>query len=390
MMHTQRRAVRERGAVLILIIGVVAALAVSAATLVALTANVQHNTSDTRTHVKSFTVAEGGLDVGMATLATKWPGSSSSTTTFDATTFRGHFTEDEFPDPPSGPFINVTWYDNQDQATFSKDIKWDKGGPGAPDAPDGKLWLVSQANVGSRSTRLMSLVQIEWLDMSLPRGMPLWAGGDLLSNGQGNNPKIQIEKLPPTGTTTTVQVGGTIEEPGVTADGIAQLTGNQISPLESVFPQALVDALVSTAQLNGRYFTSLAAAEASAVDAIWSPSGGLSGLTVIAPATLTSIKISGNGVLNSATLPGILLVLGGSELQWGGSGQFYGVIYTEGTMDTSNGTADIHGMVITKTTEGLKGTPNILYNDDCIANLDRRFPSLVRRVQNSWREVKPQ
>ena len=52
----------------------------------------------------------------------------------------------------------------------------------------------------------------------------------------------------------------------MTRPGIAQDTGSDISPLDEVFPQALVDALVSTAQANGRYFTSLAAAEASPVE----------------------------------------------------------------------------------------------------------------------------
>ena len=89
-------------------------------------------------------------------------------------------------------------------------------------------------------------------------------------------------------------------------------------------------------------------------------------------------------------MPGIFLILGGSTLEWGGTGQFYGVIYSEGPMNTSHGTADIHGMVITNDTEDMRGTPNILYNDDCIANLDQRFPSLVRRIQNTWREVQPQ
>ena len=44
-------------------------------------------------------------------------------------------------------------------------------------------------------------------------------------------------------------------------------------------------------------------------------------------------------------------------------------------MNTSHGTGDIHGMVIANTDEDIKGTPNILYNDKCIANLDERFPS---------------
>ena len=59
-------------------------------------------------------------------------------------------------------------------------------------------------------------------------------------------------------------------------------------------------------------------------------------------------------------------------------------------MNTSHGTGDIHGMVITNTDEDMKGTPHILYNDNAIANLDQRFPSMAKRVKNSWREIQPQ
>lgn len=373
----------ERGAGLVLIIGVVAALAISAAVLVAFTGNIQHNTADTRTHVKSFGVCEGALDAGMAMLSRQWPVSDSAIPIFDADAFRDQFDEAEFPRPQSGDFINLDWYDNDDPVSGER---WDQNG-------DGMLWMVAQANVGNRSTRVMSLVQRRWLTMSLPRGIPLWAGGDLLSNGQGNNPKIRIEIPPPPNEAgevlVTVHVTGVIEESDVTQDGVTQKTGAEVSPLEEVFPQALVDSLTNTAQANGRYFTSLAAAETSGSDAVWSPSGGLSGLTVIAPEVPTTIKVTGNIVLNSEDQPGILMILGGSTLVWGGTGQFYGVIYSEGPMDTSNGTADIHGMVITNNTEDMRGTPNILYNDNCIVNLNERFPSLVRRVQNSWRELQP-
>ena len=193
---------RERGAGLVLIIGVVAALAISAAALVTLVGNVQHNSSDTRQHVKSFTVCEAGLDVGMPLLSSRWPATSTSIPVFDASAFRARFSTNQFPNPPSGPFITVSWYDNQDPVETA--INWDQNG-------DGVLWMVSQANVGKRATRVVSLVQRNWFTMSLPRGIPLWAGGNLLSNGGGNNPKIRIEVPPPTGTVTTVHVGGTIE-----------------------------------------------------------------------------------------------------------------------------------------------------------------------------------
>ena len=85
------------------------------------------------------------------------------------------------------------------------------------------------------------------------------------------------------------------------------------------------------------------------------------------------------------------MILGGSALKWGGTGQFYGVIYCEGSMDTveRHRRHPRHGDH-QHATRTCKGTPNILYNDDCIANLDNRFPSIARRVKNSWREIQPQ
>jgi len=371
---------RERGAALIMVIGVVAALAVSAATLVVFTGNVQHNTYDTRMQTKSFAVCEAGLDAGMALLGQKWPVSATSVPTFDTAGFRARFSTSEFPNPPKGQFISVSWYDNASPANTA--TNWDANG-------DGKLWMVSQANVGPEATRVITLVERTWFTMGLPRGIPLWAGGNLLSNGQGNNPKIRVEVAPPAGTVTTVQVGGTIEQTSVTAPGIAQVTGSSISPLDQVFPQSLVDALTATAQANGRYFTSESAAESSPADPVWSPQGGLSGLTVIMTSPGQDVIVGGNTQLNSESQPGVLMILGGGTLDWRGTADFYGVIYVAGPMDTSRGSANIHGMVITATDEALKGTPNVLYNDNCIANLDTRFPSVVRRVPNSWREVQP-
>jgi hypothetical protein len=372
----------ERGAGLVLIIGVVAALAISAAALVLFIGNVQGNTSDTRQHVKSFTVCEAGLDVGMALLSDEWPMSSTSVPDFDEPAFQARFDASQFPPPRHGDFISVTWYDNQDPIDTSVDYD-------AND--DGIMWMVSQAGVGTRSTRVITQVQRSYFKMALPHGIPLWAGGELYSNGGGNNPKIKIEVPPPadSGITTTIHVGGTIEETDVSADGIAQKTGDEITPLDQIFPQTLVDSLRTTAQRNGRYFTSLAAAEASPVNETWSPIGGLSGLVVIEPDVVTELKVQGNTNLNSEQEPGIFLILGGSTLSWGGTAQYFGVIYCEGPMNTSHGTGDIHGMVIANTDEDMRGTPNILYNDNCIANLDERFPSMARRVRNTWREVQP-
>ena len=194
-----------------LIIGVVAALAVSAAALVMLTANVQGNSSDTRQHVKSFMVTEAGLDAGMALLEQHLA---------DDVDVRPRLRHRGVPRPVpaervrrsgDGDFITVEWYDDLDPVNTS--IHYDKGSPTNPNQPDGIMWMVAQAGVGKRATRVVSEVERKYMEMSLPRGIPLWAGGDLSSNGQGNNPKIRVEVPPPAGTTTTVQVGGTIDRP---------------------------------------------------------------------------------------------------------------------------------------------------------------------------------
>ena len=95
-------------------------------------------------------------------------------------------------------------------------------------------------------------------------------------------------------------------------------------------------------------------------------------------------------MLNTEALPGILLVLGGSTLSWGGTAQFYGVIYCEGPMNTSHGTGDIHGMVVTNDRRGHEGHAQ--------HPLQRRLHREPRPAlpldgpprQNTWREVQPQ
>jgi len=376
------RARRQRGAGLVVVITVIAALAVSAAAIVTFTGNVQHNTSTTRMKTKSFAVCEAGLEAGMAFLTNSWPVSADSAATFDSDGFRDRFSASEFPDPETGEFIAVDWYD--DLSPEDPDVAWDSNG-------NGMMWLVAQAGVGSQATRVLTMVERTWFTMALPRGIPLWAGGDVES--RGDQPKIFVEVSPPEGVVTTVHVGGDILVNGtgtMTEAGISQKTGGDISPLDQVFPQWLVEALKLKAQEVGRYFTSQEEAEDSPVDPVWSPWGGLSGLCVIEPPTPTTILAYGGATINTEEQPGVFMVLGGSTLDWRGTAQFYGVIYVEGTCDFSRGTADLHGMTVVNTDYGLKGTPDIRYNDNCIANLDERFPSATRRVQNTWREIQPE
>lgn len=380
----------ERGSGIVLLVSIVATMAILAASLVWITGNMQQNSADDRTRVKAFGVTEAALDSGMAALSAQWPAASGigpNLGTAAKATFRSEFSASEYPSPSGSGTQFVTWqyYDNQDP--IDPNITWDKGSPEYPDLPDNRVWLVAQATVGKKSARIQTLVERSFLETGLPRGVALYAGGNLLSNGGGNNPKIIIEVSPPANIQTTVRVGGYIDDLSVSASNIVDIEGSAAGSVDSVFPRSLREGLKAIALTNGRYFTSVAAATSSPVDADWSPQGGLSGLTVVQTTQTVSLRA---GVLNSEAAPGFLLVLGGGNIDFGGSGHYWGSMFTDGTVDKGHGDYTVHGMLVAASTVDMRGTVNVHYNDTVIAKLQSRWSLNVRLVPNTWRELQPE
>jgi hypothetical protein len=385
-----RRACGQDGSGLILLLGIVATLAVLAVSLVMVVGNMQSSSQRDRMRAKAFNVTEAALDSGMAALSTQWPaalGAGPDLGTTAQSAFRSEFSTSEYPAPSTGmQFVTWQYYDNLDP--IDPNVTWDKGSPTDPNAPDNRVWLVAQSSTGNRAARIQTLVERRYFDSGIPRGVALFAGGNLLSNGGGNNPKIMIEVPPPVGTQTTVRVGGYIDDPTVSASNIVDLTGSAAGTVEQVFPAALREGLKQVAQTHGRYFTSVAAAESSPVDANWSPGGGLTGLCVIEPSAATTLSVKGE--YNTEAQPGILLLLGGSNLDFGGGGNYYGVMYTDGTVEKGHGDFHVHGMLVGASTVDMRGTVNVYYNDNVISRLSTRWSLNVRVVPNTWRELKPQ
>jgi len=379
----------QRGSTLILLIGVVAALAVLAAALVTLTQNVTANTFNDRVRVKAFNVAEASLDTGMYALSRTWPAAApvpSASPLFNSAAFASRFlASNDFP----GVTGSATAVDDPNPAGIPYPTGYSASNPPPWDANGNKqMLLTATGTVGKSTAKVQAIVRLTYFNMQLPRGMALFATGNLTSNGGGNNPKISVEVAPPTGTTTSIHVGGTIDDTSVAATGIAQFVGAAAGSIDDVFPLSMVQALKATAQANGRYFTSQAAAEASPVDPVWSPQGGISGLTVIEPNPVTEVRFQGNATYNSENSPGLLMILGGSSLSIGGNTDYYGVVYSQGDVSTSHGTPTIHGMVISTGNENLIGTANLDYNDTCVANLLSMYPLNVKLVPNTWRELR--
>jgi len=390
----------ERGSGLILVIGVIATLAVLAASIVILTSNVQHNTYSDRMRAKAFNVTEAAVDAGMYGLNASWPKASGTGPDFAATTwtvaFRSEFDTAEFPDPDAGQFVAVEYYDNQ--ATIDKNIKWDQGQPGNATLPDNKMYVEAQAGVGPKAARIRVLVERIPYTTNFPRGIAVCAGGDLYSNGGGNNPKIYVEVPPPEdvvpGGVTSIHIGGMIEADDVSqSPPIVQFEGDAgddpLSP-DEVFTPKLVEGLWLLARDNGRLFTSAAEADASPVDPDWAPQGGISGLCVIDETGNPSPEgYQIRGDYNSEAQPGIFMLLGGGDFDYGGGGDYYGVVYVEGQVLKGHGVYGVHGMIVIDTDDDMRGTTDVFYNDNCIANLLNRFSLTVKQVPNTWREIQP-
>ena len=384
----------QRGAGLVLIIGIIAALAVMASSVVILSGNVQHNTYRDRMQKTAFNVAEAAMDAGMYMLAFEWPFTASHVQPdFDEDAFRDQYPEDEFPAPENGePFVTVQYYDNPMSVAAGvpstplppdPSVTWDANG-------DNQLWLVAQVGVGPSTTRIQSLVEVDFLESRLPRGIALFSEGDIDSSGVGGGvmPKVAVEVPPSSGDATSVYAGGVIAPADVIASNIVGFAGTT-KTLEDIFPTTLVDTLAIIAEKHGRYFETVDEALASPVDPIYSPQGGVSGLTVINAAPAETVRITANTVVNSEEHPGLLMVLGGGQLELRGNMHYYGTIFCEGVVSTAAGTPTVHGMLLTMATADLNGTCNVLYNDRCIVEIDDEYPDLVQQVPNTWREIQP-
>jgi len=403
----------QAGSSLIILIGVIAALAIMATTLVAVTGNVQSNTYKDRMRAKASSVTEAALDAGMYELSAKWPaalnsGPSWTTSALPPTpqqAFRNMFDATQFPNPKTGSFSAVTYFDNAPYAgNDPAGIPYSAANPPNCDMNiDKRMWLVSQSGVGPAASRIRVLVEITYFEAALPRGVALYTGANLVSNTGDpsvTNPKITVEIAPPVGVTTTVRaVGNPIGNPSAIENTVVYdqstitgLTGTLAGSVDDVLPPKLILGLIATAKAHKRYFdgaNAISNAEHSLANGAWSD-GGITGLTVIKPTTPGSLRLPAKpDPTNTVEKPGIILLLGGSNLDFQSGGNYYGVLYTQGTVEQGSGGYTVHGMIVSDSTADLRGTVNIMYNDKAIVNLATRFTSNVRIVPNTWRELQP-
>lgn len=390
-----RRLKNEQGVALVLIIGVIAALAILTTALVFLMANATSNTAKDRSRAKAFNVAEAAVDYALYRLGSGWPAPSGAAMTFsttDTAAFLARFPDSEFPSAN----VQIVWFDDVGTNIVAAD------GPPQDLNDNGKIFLEAQATVGGRSARIQVEAQRIMFDTQIPRGIAIVTDGDVTAN----NKKSPVNANPANGgylapNQNSVQAlaggifanknqNGTVcQTPPVTA------VPNQGAGLvDSILSPDMIRGLIIAAKARGSYYTSQPPTTAN-----------MEGLVVIQTTDPIEFKdvYNGDGVgvpSDSAPKPpGLMLVIGpgypdttatpsgGIKVQ--GNAKYYGILYTDGGMFGNGGTWVV-GMLLSKNSVDLAGNREVAYNDRCVVGAQSLVVLNAQIVPNTWREIHPQ
>lgn len=353
---TVTRLRRQDGSTLVMVIGVIAALAIMASSLVLITVNSQHSTSLDRKDKLAFDVAEAGIDLGQNQLYKAWPTSSSPAAPLGT----GSFTTDT-----NAPFADSTKYPiSSAQVAFMDDanpsLSYDDG--------NGLMYMRSTATVGGRT----ATVQVEVQQVLFPLGVrdktALYTQGQLFVNGQGSNSPVGLD--PPATYADSFADSFDSDPKNYTGFPATQTALDQSGSLEpnDIVPDKTLLALIDLAYV---YPTS----------PDWAIAAPKKPHIIVVE---SSVVFDGNESLWTPTDPGILIVHG--DVTFRGSTSIWGIVYCDNAFG-GTGTPDIHGMVVAIGSADLRGDRAVNYNPTVIALLNNMIVQTVRVVPNTWRQV---
>lgn len=411
-MNLQSRLGGQRGATLLIIIGIAAALAVMTASLVIVIGNMQANTADSRTREKAATVGEAAMDAQMYALALNWPkvATPSPVPSLDTAQLRVQFPTDEFPNT-TGDFVGAVYYDdsdtNADGLVDVNDAHWDANG-------NRRMYVEAQGRVNGRATRFQALVERTFVDTTFPHGIAIYDGGGMDSSGGGTNPKITV--YDDGGYPVSSYVNGIIQDPAVFQNTI-DVTDSSVGvvpPLSYLLPDSTIQQVIAMAKSldgasnGGSQYYDCTSANPNGPDSLPN-NANMQGVCVIRVPDGTPVQLQGginmaegpNAVPTAADQPGILFVLGPEpeppgtntgpliRIDMANNDRFYGVFLTDGQLNFAHGTPAFFGMAVFRSYMDMRGTVDIHYDDSAITKLTERWTLSVKLVPNTWREIQP-
>lgn len=380
----------EHGALMVIAIVFVMVFMIIGVALYFLVASQTRATETERMDVKSFNVAEAGIDAGMLSLRLTWPRHSGLTATVQQDLVvdalrsinSGLYLPTENGVETPGEFLQVSLYDNVDPDTGLTTVVADASAPAWDSNGDGKMFIDSTANVGDDRHRILVLAERQTWQFAFPAPLALWAG-TVDSNGQGL--EIMIEDGPETifYDVHDAQHKGVDPQPPDRVLSVPSPT-----KFEEVCSTQQAADLKRAAQTNGTYFSGPNASD-DATDFLNSPKAPGS---VIYVESDDAVVLEGDGQIGTEDDP--ILVLfdtpAGTENVFDirGTGDFWGIVVTIGN-STLRGTAAVHGAMYCSGTLSNKGNGScgeIRFNQKCITNINRQFVISVNLVPNTWEE----
>ncbi len=370
---------RQEGFSLILVISVIAVLSTLTVALVVLVSNTMHATATDRMQKKAFNLAEAGMDAGQAALWVSWPTTDTAgpPPAVDPDQFRAEFVPSEFPDPRSGDFIDVEFYDDDGVVAdpgIDKDVQdIDQNG-------NGLMWIVSRAATADRAAKVMALVKKIDYQLQIKNGVAIATSGLLDVRGTGNQAVVGLD---PPATTATIY-DGTYSGNGQSdwESGITKVDGTTATQITTeIFPTEVLQNLIEIARGVGKVYATQAAVPTEA----WSTDPRI---IVIenGGADAKDFPETDGSTVWSESHPGILIILNGNLDDTGQKTTIYGIVYLANGI-IMRGNSEIHGMVIALASGELRGTRAVVYNQNVLSNLNRPTTLSVTIVPNTWREV---
>jgi len=415
-----RRMGEQRGAALILVIGVVATLAVLAGALVFLTANAASNTARDRNRAKAFNVAEAAADFALYKVGRSWPLTTDATlTASEKTAFLGRFTLPEF----AGADVSIDYFDNVDSNHDGKLTLLGDGGDGYrhDTGPDDLIYIETQATVGGQRARIQLEAKRVVFDTQVPHGIPVATDGSI----DGNNSKYSIDGNPLYGgdmgdqETLTVMAGGTIWPAAPDPFYIPpenQLSGLGSGVVDGVLSPEVLQGLIAAAKLAGTWYSDIPSEQLDGAKPIPDKADVASyeGLVVIESTDSKGVPLTGTTDYNGDGVdphkaPGILIVIGPKTMypddptktgycagiDLAGNSNYWGIVYTDGRI-WGTGTTNILGMALakglydpSKPGVDLTGERRISYNDKVLGNINQIVQLNAQIVPNTWRQIHP-
>jgi hypothetical protein len=362
-----------------MVIAVIAVLSTLTVALVVLTTNTMHATATDRMQKKAFNLAEAGMDAGQAALWVSWPTTETAgpPPAVDSTGFRSQFAPSEFPDPDSGAFIDVEFYDDDGDIN---DPGIDLAVQDVDQNGNGLMWIVSRAATGDRAAKVMGLVKKVDYQLQIKDGVAIATSGLLDVRGTGNQAVVGLD---PPATAATIY-DGTYSGNGNSdwESGITKVDGTTATQINTeIFPTEVLQNLIEVAQGVGKVY----ATQADVPDEAWSTDPRIIVIQNGGADAKDFPDTDGSSVW-SENDPGILIILNGDLDDTGQKKTIYGIVYLANGL-ILRGNAEIHGMVIAMTSGVLKGTRAVVYNQNVLSNLNKPTTLSVTLVPNTWREL---